>query len=129
MPLATPSSWHSQNSMLSEGGPCWFKLSRHITILVRGIRTHLQKLYVTTGGKEDVDLQIVEVICTGAKCLLIPSILVLIICDTLQYLPWCYLHMFLNQRPICPVFLMLIEALICTSKELGIGTPTSISKG
>ena len=29
--LATPSSWHSQNCMLSERRTCWFKLSSHIT--------------------------------------------------------------------------------------------------
>ena len=46
-------------------------------------RTHVQKLCVTIGGKEDADLQIMEVICIGAKCLLIPSILVLIIYDPL----------------------------------------------
>lgn len=62
MLLDTPFRWHSQKCMLSEGETCWFKLSSRITILVRGIRAHVQKLCLTIGGKEDVDLQIMEVI-------------------------------------------------------------------
>lgn len=73
----------SQNCVLSEGGTCWFKFSSHIAILVRGARTHLQKLCITNGGKGNVDLQIMDVVCIRPKCLLTTSILVLIIYDTM----------------------------------------------